>query len=99
MSSFHTFFKKVLYWCLELTRHNIGIPLKHTKYIFDIPLPFSHHLYLSTTFKECFTGFACEVNPRPYCLQVSTTPNSYVSFYWSVILILNSGPSQQVFAN
>ena len=43
------FFKIVLYWCLGLIRHNIGIPLKHNKYIFDIPIPFCHHLYLSTS--------------------------------------------------
>ena len=73
--------------------------MKHTRYIFDIPIPFSHHLYLSATIKECFTGFACEVTPRPYCLQVSAAPNSYVPFYWLVILILNGGAPQQVFAN
>ena len=36
MSNLHT--------ALFQTRHNIGIPLKHTIYIFDIPLTFSHHL-------------------------------------------------------
>ena len=34
------FFKIVLYWCLDLIRHNIGILLKHNKYIFYIPIPF-----------------------------------------------------------
>ena len=52
------FFKIVLYWCLDLIRHNIGTPLKHNKYISDIPIPFCHHLYLSATFKQCFTEFA-----------------------------------------
>jgi hypothetical protein len=27
-----------LYWCLDPIRHNIGTPLKHNKYIFDIPI-------------------------------------------------------------
>jgi hypothetical protein len=35
MSNFHT--------TLFQTRHNIGIPLKHTRYFFDIPITFSHH--------------------------------------------------------
>ena len=52
------FFKIVLYWCLDLIRHNIGTSLKHNKYIFDIPIPFCHHLYLSAIFKQCFTEFA-----------------------------------------
>jgi hypothetical protein len=29
------FFKIVLYWCLDLIRHNIGTKLKLNKYIFD----------------------------------------------------------------
>jgi hypothetical protein len=41
------FFKIVLYWCLDLIRHNIGTKLKLNKYIFDISIPFCHHLYLS----------------------------------------------------
>jgi hypothetical protein len=52
------FFKIVLYWCLGLIRHNIGTPLKHNKYIFDIPIPFCHNLYLSATFKHFLTEFA-----------------------------------------
>ena len=41
MSNFHTtLFKIVVYWCRDLIRHNIGTPLKHDKYIFDIPIPF-----------------------------------------------------------
>jgi hypothetical protein len=47
-----------LYWCLDLIRHNIGTHLKHNKYIFDISIPFCHHLYLSATLKQCFTEFA-----------------------------------------
>jgi hypothetical protein len=43
------FFKIVLYWCLDLIRHNIGTHLKHNKYIFDIPIPFCHNFYLSAT--------------------------------------------------
>lgn len=84
-SFIHHFFKIVLYRCLDLTRYNIGIPI-----------PFSHHVYLSAIFKEWFTGFAGEVSPRPHCLEVSTTPKSYVPFDWSVISILNSGVPQQV---
>jgi len=52
------FFKIVLYWCLDLIFHNIGTPLRHNKYIFGIPIPFCHNLYLSATFKQCFTEFA-----------------------------------------
>jgi hypothetical protein len=44
-----------LYWCLDLIRHNIGTQLKLNKYIFDISIPFCHHLYLSATLKQCFT--------------------------------------------
>jgi hypothetical protein len=60
MSNFHTtlFFKIVLYWCLDLIRHNIGIQLKLNKYNFDISIPFCHHIYLSATLKQCFTEFA-----------------------------------------
>ena len=57
------FFKIVLYWCLDLIRHNISTHLKHNKYIFDISIPFCH----------------------PSCLHVSTRPNCYVRFDWSVI--------------
>jgi hypothetical protein len=58
MSNFHTaLFKIVLYWCLDLICHNIGTPLKHDKYIFDIPIPFCHHLYLSATLKQSFREF------------------------------------------
>jgi hypothetical protein len=32
-------------------------PLKHNKYIFDIPFPFCHNLYLSATFKQFLTEF------------------------------------------
>ena len=52
------FFKIVLYWCLDLIRHNIGTHLKLNRYIFDISIPFCHHLYLSATLKQCFTEFA-----------------------------------------
>ena len=52
------FFKIVLYWCLDLIHHNIGTHLKLNKYIFDISIPFCHHLYLSATLKQCFTEFA-----------------------------------------
>jgi hypothetical protein len=31
--------------------------IDNNKYIFDIPIPFCHHLYLSATFKQCFTEF------------------------------------------
>ena len=54
------FFKIFLHWCLDLIRHNVGTPLKHNKYIFDIPIPFCHNLYLhvSATFKQFLTEFA-----------------------------------------
>jgi hypothetical protein len=55
------FFKIVLYWCLDLIRHNIaiiGTHLKLNKCIFDISIPFCHHLYLSATLKQCFTECA-----------------------------------------
>ena len=63
MSNFHTtLFKIVLYWCLDLIRHNIGTHLKYNKYIFDISIPFCHHLYLCATLKQCFTEFAVSGN-------------------------------------
>ena len=35
MSNLHTlFFKIVLYFCFDLIRHNIGITLKHNKFLF-----------------------------------------------------------------
>jgi hypothetical protein len=43
--------KIVLYWCLDLIPHNIGIHLKLNKYIYDISIPFCHHLYLYATLK------------------------------------------------
>jgi hypothetical protein len=52
------FFKIVLYWCLDLIRHNIGTKLKLNKHIFDISIPFCHHLYPSATLKQYFTEFA-----------------------------------------
>ena len=52
------FFKIVLYWCPDLIRHNIGTHLKLNKYIFDISIPFCHHLYLSANLKQCCTEFA-----------------------------------------
>jgi hypothetical protein len=59
MSNFHTtLFKIVLYWCLDLIRNNIGTHLKLNKYIFDISIPFCHHLYLSANLKQCCTEFA-----------------------------------------
>jgi len=58
----NTFFKIVLYWCLDLIRHNIGTHLKHNKYIFDISIPFCHPLYLYATLNQCFTEFAVSGN-------------------------------------
>jgi hypothetical protein len=60
--SIQHFFKIVLYWCLDLIHHNIDTHLKHNKYIFDISIPFCHHLYLSATLKQCFTEFAVSEN-------------------------------------
>jgi hypothetical protein len=51
-----------LYRCLDLIRHNIGTHLKHNKYIFDIPIPFCHNLYLSATLKQFLTEFAARYN-------------------------------------
>ena len=49
MSNFHTtLFKIVLYWCLDLIRHNIGTHLKLNKYIFDIDR-MKQYLYRTTT--------------------------------------------------
>jgi hypothetical protein len=36
----------------------LGPKLKLNKYIFDISIPFCHHLYLSATLKQYFTEFA-----------------------------------------
>ena len=61
MSNFHTSLLQnsaIMVYCLDLIHHNIGITLKHNKYIFDISIPFCHHLYLSATFNPCFTWFA-----------------------------------------
>jgi hypothetical protein len=41
---------------------NIGTHLKHNKYIFDIPIPFCHNLYLSATLKQFLTEFAARYN-------------------------------------
>ena len=60
--SIQHFFKIVLYWCLDLIRHNIDTHLKYNKYIFDISIPFCHHFYLSATLKQCFTEFAVSSN-------------------------------------
>ena len=52
MSNFHT--TPFWYRGLDLIRHNIGTSLKHNKYMFDIPIPFCHNLYLSATEFACF---------------------------------------------
>ena len=86
MSNFHAnLFQNSLYWCLDLIRHNIGTQLKLNKYIFDISIPFCHHLYLSATLKQCFTGICNILNHSPSCLHVSTRSISYVRFDWSFI--------------
>jgi hypothetical protein len=36
--------------------------LKHNKYIFDIPIPFCHDLFLSATLKQFLTEFAARYN-------------------------------------
>ena len=43
----YNLFKIVLYWCLDLIRHNNGTPI-----------PFCHNLYLSATFKQFLKEFA-----------------------------------------
>jgi hypothetical protein len=50
------------YRCLDLIRHNIGTYLKHKKYMFDIPIPFCHNLYLYATLKQFLTEFAARYN-------------------------------------
>jgi hypothetical protein len=64
------FFKIVLYWCLDLICHNVGTPLKHNQYIFDIHIPFCHNLYLSN-FLAIFNRICRFWNPLPCCLHVS----------------------------
>jgi hypothetical protein len=60
------FFKIVLHWCLDLICHNVGTSLKHNKYMFDIPIPFCHNLYLSATFNRI-----CQFwYPLSFCLHV-----------------------------
>jgi hypothetical protein len=48
MSNFHTTLFQNSFVLVPrpewLIRHNIGTPLKHNKYIFDIPIPLYHHL-------------------------------------------------------
>jgi hypothetical protein len=46
------FFKIVLYWCLDLIRHNIGTKLKLNKYIVETPIQnyFEKVLYENLTF-------------------------------------------------
>jgi len=60
MSNFHTtlFQNSFVLVSLDLICHNIGTKLKLNKYIFDISIPFCHHLYLSATLKQYFTEFA-----------------------------------------
>ena len=82
--SYNTFFKIVVYWWRDLIRHNIGTPLKHDKYIFDIPIPLCHHLYLSATLKQSFCSRRKSLR---YCLHVSTGPNPCVRFNWSFIFM------------
>ena len=86
MSNFiQHFFKIVLYWCLDLIRHNIGTHLKHNKYIFDISIPFCHPLYLSATLKQCFTEFTAPGYVLRHVYMSVTRSYSYVRFDWSVI--------------
>ena len=59
MSNFHTtLFQNTFVLVFWPDCHNIGTHLKLNKYIFDILIPFCHHLYLSATLKQCFTEFA-----------------------------------------
>ena len=51
------FFTIVLHWCLDMIYHDVGTLLKYNKYIFDIPIPFCHNLYLSATVKQFLTEF------------------------------------------
>jgi hypothetical protein len=65
------FFKIVLYWCLDLIRHNIGTPLKHNKYIFDS--------FLSSSLPICnlkaMLHRICHLNDLlPYCWQPGFPP-------------------------
>ena len=63
--SYNTFSK---YFCIGvLIHHNIGNPLKHNKYIFDIPIPFCHNLYLCNFFYRICRFW----NQLPCCLHVN----------------------------
>jgi len=91
MSNFHTsLFPNTIY----LIHHNIGIILKHNKYIFDISIPFWHHLYLSATFKPCFTWFAGN-ETSVHTVSRWTQHQIPVWFDLSEILMLNSGAAKQ----
>ena len=72
------FFKIILYWCLDLIRHNIGTQLKLNKYIFDISIPFCLHLQLKAMLRNLL------ICP-PSCLHVSKRSISYVGFDWLFI--------------
>jgi hypothetical protein len=76
----------VLYWCLDLIRHNIVTKLKLNKYIFYISIPFCHHLYLSATLKQCFTEFAvCRITFHHVDMSVRGRIPT-LSFKWVPIL-------------
>ena len=58
-SNFHTtLFQNSFVLMSWPEHHNIGTTLKHNTYIFDIPVPFCHNLFLSATFKQFLTEFA-----------------------------------------
>jgi hypothetical protein len=66
-------------WRLHTWQHilfNIGTPLKHDKYTFDIPIPFCHHLYLSATLKQSFSEFAVveKVTETDYACSTEAMP-------------------------
>ena len=70
MSNFHTtLFKIVLYWCFDLIRHNIGTKLKLNKYIFDISIPFCHHI---CNFKAILHIICSDLIHSQSCLHVNT---------------------------
>ena len=66
------FFKIVLYWCLDLIRHNIGTKLKLNKYIFDISIPFLSSSLPICNFKAMLHIICNNLIHSQSCLHVNT---------------------------
>jgi hypothetical protein len=67
------FFKIVLYWCLDLIRHNIGTKLKLNKYILIFR-------FLFAIFRVMLHRICNLLIHSPSCLHVSTRSISYMLF-------------------